>query len=125
MGFGRGNSSASLVGRHKPGVGSNGSATPAQRHPWSDTRGWLNGETNFSFHKHLPHHALTTEDTSAIKVLGTQPIDVSKPHPFIEAGNHEFDSFVDMPPKGKRAGEIVLADWTRPSSSPGLRRITG
>ena len=51
-----------------------------------DTRGWLNGVSNFSFHKHLPHYAVTTEDTSAVKVLATQPIDMSKPHPFTEAG---------------------------------------
>jgi hypothetical protein len=77
-----------------------------------DTRGWLNGVSNFSFHKHLPHYAVTTEDTSAIKVLATQPIDMSKPHPFTEAGNREFNSFVWMPPAHKRGGEILLADST-------------
>jgi hypothetical protein len=77
-----------------------------------DTRGWLNGVSNFSFHKHLPHYAVTTEDTSGIKVLATQPIDLSKPHPFTKAGNREFNSFVWMPPKGPRAGEILLADST-------------
>jgi len=77
-----------------------------------DTRGWLNGVTNFSFHKHLPHYAVTTDDASAIKVLGTQPIDMSKPHPFTEAGNREFNSFVWMPPKDRRAGEVLLADST-------------
>ena len=68
-----------------------------------DTRGWLNGVTNFSFHKHLPHYAVTTDDTSRVKVLGTQPIDMSKPHPFTEAGNREFNSFVWMPSNGARA----------------------
>ena len=77
-----------------------------------DTRGWLNGVSNFSFHKHLPHYAVTTDDTSAVKVLATQPIDMSKPHPFTEAGNREFNSFVWMPPKGPRAGEILLTDST-------------
>src|SRR5262249_6655737 len=70
------------------------------------------GVTNFSFHKHLPHYAVTTEDTSAIKVLGTQPIDMSKPHPFTEAGNREFNSFVWMPPANARGAEILLADST-------------
>src|SRR4051794_22096025 len=42
----------------------------------------------------------------------TQPIDMSKPHPFTEAGNREFNSFVWMPPKGSRAGEILLTDST-------------
>ena len=37
---------------------------------------------------------------------------MSKPHPFTEAGNREFNSFVWMPPKGPRAGEILLADST-------------
>ena len=76
-----------------------------------DTRGWLEGVTNFSFHKHLPHYAVTTDDTS-VRVLGCQPIDVSKPHPFIEAGNREFNSFVWMLPAGTRAGEILVADST-------------
>src|SRR5213080_4603734 len=77
-----------------------------------DTRGWLTGVSNFSFHKHLPHYAVTGEDPSAVTVLATQPIDMSKPHPFTEAGNREFNSFVWMPPKGPRAGEILLTDST-------------
>jgi hypothetical protein len=77
-----------------------------------DTRGWLNGVTNVSFHKHLPHYAITTGDASAVHILARQPIDLSKPHPFTEAGNTEFNSFVWMPPSGSRAGEILLADST-------------
>jgi hypothetical protein len=77
-----------------------------------DTRGWLNGVTNFNFHMHLPHYALTTEDTKSIHVLARQPIDLSRPHPFIEAGNREFNMFVWMPPSGTRAGHILMADST-------------
>ena len=77
-----------------------------------DSRGWLNGVSNFSFHKHLPHYAVTTADASLVRVLATQPIDMSRPHPFTEAGNREFNSFVWMPPHGARAGEILLADST-------------
>jgi hypothetical protein len=77
-----------------------------------DTRGWLNGVTNFNFHKHLPHYAVTTDDTRSIHVLARQPIDMSNPHPFTEAGNREFNSFLWMPPKGTRAGDILLADST-------------
>jgi hypothetical protein len=76
-----------------------------------DTRGWLEGVANFSFHKHLPHYAITTESDS-IRVLGRQPIDLAKPHPFTEAGNREFNSFVWMPPQGNRGGEVLLADST-------------
>jgi len=76
-----------------------------------DRRGWLNGVTNFSFHKHLPHYAVTGESKS-VHVLGQQPIDLSKPHPFTEAGNTEFNSFVWMPAAGNRGGEVLLADST-------------
>ena len=77
-----------------------------------DTRHWLEGVSNFSFHKHLPHYAVTTDDPKAVHVLGQQPMDLSRPHPFSEAGNTEFNSFVWMPPAGPRAGEVLLADST-------------
>lgn len=77
-----------------------------------DHRGWLDGVSTFVFHMHLPHYAVTTDDPNAIHVLARQPIDTSKPHPFIEAGNLEFNMFLWMPPKGDRAGDILLADST-------------
>src|SRR5215204_6300312 len=77
-----------------------------------DTPGWLENVTTFNFHQHLPHYALTTEDTKSIRLLARQPIDVTNPHPFIEAGNTEFNMFLWMPPGGTRAGHILLADLT-------------
>ena len=77
-----------------------------------DSRGWLTGVTTFNFHPHLPHYAVTTEDTKSILVLAKQPIDLSRPHPFTEAGNREFNSFLWMPPSGSRAGDILLVDST-------------
>ena len=77
-----------------------------------DARRWLEGVTSFNFHMHLPHYAVTTDDANAVKVLGRQPIDTSKPHPFTEAGNREFNSFLWLPPTGGRAGEILMADST-------------
>ena len=77
-----------------------------------DRHGWLANVTTFNFHQHLPHYALTTEDTNAIRVLARQPVDLTRPHPFIEAGNTEFNSFLWMPPAGTRAGHILLADLT-------------
>lgn len=77
-----------------------------------DSRGWLSKVTTFNFHPHLPHYALTTDDTKAIRVLSKQSIDMSRPHPFTEAGNTEFNNFLWMPPNGKRAGDILLADST-------------
>jgi len=77
-----------------------------------DVHGWLKGVTTFNFHMHLPHYAVTTEDPKAIHVLARQPIDTSRPHPFIEAGNREFNMFLWMPPSGERAGDILLADST-------------
>src|SRR4029077_2288096 len=49
-----------------------------------DTRGWLRDVTTFNFHMHLPHYALTDGNTSSVRVLARQPIDLSKPHPFTE-----------------------------------------
>jgi hypothetical protein len=77
-----------------------------------DSRGWLKGVTTFNFHPHLPHYALTNEDTRCVQVLARQPIDMSRPHPFTEAGNREFNTFIWMPPNGARAGDILLADST-------------
>jgi hypothetical protein len=77
-----------------------------------DTKGWLNGVTTFNFHMHLPHYAVTTDNTKSIHVLARQPIDMSKPHPFTEAGNSEFNMFLWMPPSGVRAGDVLLADST-------------
>jgi len=77
-----------------------------------DTRGWLDGVPTFNFHMHLPHYAVTTDDPKAIHVLARQPIDMSNPHPFVQAGNREFNMFLWMPPTGDRAGDILLADST-------------
>ncbi|APW60536.1 hypothetical protein BSF38_02008 [Paludisphaera borealis] len=77
-----------------------------------DELGLLNGVTTFNFHLHLPHYALTTEDTNSVRVLATQPIDLSRPHPFTAAGNREFNSFLWIPPQGGRGGDIPLADST-------------
>jgi len=77
-----------------------------------DKRGWLNGVNTFNFHMHLPHYAVTTDDPMLIHVLARQPIDMTHPHPFIEAGNREFNMFLWMPPNEERAGDILLADST-------------
>lgn len=77
-----------------------------------DRRGWLGGVNTFVFHMHLPHYAVTTDDSNAIHVLARQRIDTSKPHPFTEAGNTELNMFLWMPPSGDRAGDILFADST-------------
>jgi len=77
-----------------------------------DSRGWLNGVTTFNFHKHLPHYAVTDESAKSVHVLAKQPIDISKPHPFTQAGNKEFNAFVWVAPGGKRAADVLFADST-------------
>ncbi|HSF14780.1 MAG TPA: hypothetical protein VLK65_04440 [Vicinamibacteria bacterium] len=77
-----------------------------------DTRGWLEGVTTLNFHMHMPHYAVTTDDSKSVHVLARQPIDMSRPHPFTEAGNREFNIFLWMPPSGDRAGDVLLADST-------------
>ena len=70
------------------------------------------GVTTLNFHPHLPHYALTTDDTKSVHVLTRQPIDLDRPHPFTQVGNTEFNSFLWMPPNAQRAGDILLADST-------------
>jgi hypothetical protein len=77
-----------------------------------DAKRWLEGVATFNFHPHLPHYAVTTDDPKAIQVLARQPIDLSHPHPFTEAGNRDFNMFLWMPPGRERAGDILLADST-------------
>jgi len=93
------------------------SAGPARIAPLNvasdlDERGWLTGVRNFNFHMHLPHYAVTTEDTRSVHVLARQPIDLSRPHPFTNAGNKEFNALVWMPPGDSRAGDVLVADST-------------
>lgn len=77
-----------------------------------DTRGWLSGVQNFNFHMHLPHYAVTTEDSHSVRVLAKQPIDLTRPHPFTNEGNTEFNALVWMPPSDGRAGDVLVADST-------------
>jgi hypothetical protein len=77
-----------------------------------DKLGLLDGVTTFNFHLHLPHYAVTTEDRSSVHVLTRQPVDLERPHPFTAAGNREFNSCLWLPPKGTRAGHILMADST-------------
>jgi len=77
-----------------------------------DTRNWLRGVTTFNYHMHLPHYAVTAADNNLIRVLARQPVDMTNPHPFTEAGNKEFNMFLWMPPTGERVGDILLADST-------------
>ena len=76
-----------------------------------DTKGWLKGVTTFNFHMHLPHYAVTSNNGS-VYVLAKQPIDQSRPHPFLESGNTEFNMLLWMPPSGPRAGDVLFADST-------------
>jgi hypothetical protein len=85
---------------------------PLSKSPDLDRRGWLEGVTHFSFHKHLPHYAVVAHDGPPVHVLARQPIDLSMPHPFTAAGNREFNSFLWMPPSGQRAGDVLLVDST-------------
>jgi hypothetical protein len=77
-----------------------------------DTRGLLAGVQNFNFHMHLPHYALTPQDGASARVLARQPIDLSRPHPFTNAGNKEFNALVWLPPGAGRAGDVVVVDST-------------
>jgi hypothetical protein len=85
---------------------------PLTRFPDLDVPRLLDNVTTFNFHPHLPHYELTAPDSDTLRVLGRQPIDPTRPHPFTEAGNTEFNALIWMPPTGQRAGDIVLVDST-------------
>ncbi len=93
-------------------VKESGDITPLNAMRDLDSRGWLDGVTTFNFHAHLPHYAVTTDDSKAIRVLAKQSIELSIPHPFTRAGNKEFNTFLWLPPSGTRGGDILLADST-------------
>lgn len=76
-----------------------------------DPKGWLRGVRNFNYHMHLPHYAVTADDGSA-RVLARQPIDLSRPHPFTNAGNTELNALVWMPPANDRAADVLVVDST-------------
>jgi hypothetical protein len=80
--------------------------------PDLDKLGLLKGVTTFNFHPHLPHLEVVSGGKESIHVLARQPIDLDRPHPFIEAGNQEFNMLLWMPPQSKRAGDILFADST-------------
>ncbi|MEU1429332.1 hypothetical protein ABZ412_19845 [Nocardia sp. NPDC005746] len=72
----------------------------------------LDNVTTFNFHPHLPHYQLTEPESDSVRLLARQPIELSRPHPFIEAGNTEFNTLLWLPPNDVRAGDIVMADST-------------
>ena len=93
---------ATLAGTNKP--------VPLVVDRAADTKGWLKGVDSFNFHMHMPHYAVASNGNA--RVLAKQPIDLSKPHPFTEAGNREFNICLWVPPEGKRAGDILFVDST-------------
>lgn len=77
-----------------------------------DSPGLLADVTTFNFHPHLPHYELTAPESAALRVLGRQLVDPTRPHPFTEEGNTAFNALIWMPPGAGRAGDIVLVDST-------------
>ncbi len=84
---------------------------PLVSFPDLDGLGLLENVTSLNFHLHLPHYAVTDAD-AAIHVLGTQPVDLDRPHPFTATGNTAFNCLLWMPPAGDRGADIVLVDST-------------
>lgn len=77
-----------------------------------DGKQLLRDVTTFNFHPHLPHYELTAPESDALRVLGRQRVDPTRPHPFTAAGESEFNTLIWMPPSSGRAGDIVLVDST-------------
>ncbi len=77
-----------------------------------DSPGLLTDVSTFNFHPHLPHYALTEPESSALRVLRRQLVDPTRPHPFTESGDSEFNALIWLPPTAGQAGDIVLVDST-------------
>jgi len=77
-----------------------------------DDLGLLDGVTTFNYHSHLPHYELTEPESRSIRVLARAPVDLERPHPFTAAGNRELNALLWMPPAGRRAGHLLMADST-------------
>ena len=67
-----------------------------------DTRGWLEGVTNFSFHKHLPHYAVTDETRNSVHVLGP-PADRSVQAASVHGSRQPRIQLVRLDAAGRRA----------------------
>ena len=93
-------------------VGASKQIAPLTTYPDLDTPGLLTDVPTLNFHPHLPHYELTAPESPDLRVLGRQPVDLDRPHPFTAAGNTEFNALIWMPPAGDRAGDIVLIDST-------------
>jgi hypothetical protein len=89
-----------------------GELVPLTKFPGADELGLLEGVPTLNFHLHLPHYEVTEPNSSRIRVLARQPVDLERPHPFTAAGNTEFNVVLWMPPEGERKGDIVLVDST-------------
>jgi hypothetical protein len=85
---------------------------PLNAFPERDALRLLDGVSTFNFHPHLPHYELTAPESDSLRVLARQPIDLTRPHPFTEAGNTELNALIWLPPTGPRAGDIVMVDST-------------
>jgi hypothetical protein len=77
-----------------------------------DQLGLLKNVPTLNFHPHLPHYAVTNENANQVHVLGRQPIDPDRPHPFTAAGNKDFNCLLWLPPNGTRSGDILMVDST-------------
>ncbi|WP_019927486.1 hypothetical protein [Nocardia sp. BMG111209] len=93
-------------------VADTGRIAPLTRFPDLDRPGLLDNVTTLNFHPHLPHYQLTGPESDAVRVLGRQRVDPTRPHPFTDAGDTEFNAVIWLPPGGDRAGDIVLVDST-------------
>src|SRR3954449_5162227 len=78
-----------------------------------DTPGLLRGVKTIGAHAHLPHLAVTN-GAAGVRVLAKQRINSeASPHPWVQAGNHEFNALVWLPPSGDRAADVLVTDLTR------------
>jgi hypothetical protein len=103
-----------------PAAAADGSPASLEVFPDLDDLGALQGVSTFNLHSHLPHLYIPPAVDGQVRLLARQPIAVeASPHPFVDAGNRQFNALIWAPPQGKRGASIFVCDATLWSSAFG------
>lgn len=96
-----------------PAASADGSPAPLQVFRDIDKLGVLSSVETFNLHPHLPHLSVDPNRRGEVKILARQKVNpAASSHPFVRAGNREFNSFIWVPPSGLRAGNVFVCDAT-------------
>jgi hypothetical protein len=93
---------------------------PLLKFPDLDDLNILQNVPTFNLHAHLPHYFVPDFLKNSVRVLAKQSINPAAPkHPFVAAGNLNFNALLWIPPHGARHANIFVCDATLWSSAFG------